>query len=198
MKTVLCMLLFVSANVAQAFVVSQNLHNDYITHLYSVTNAVIADDPISDGIKYWIPVRSNEWAEIVYKFDINSTIHNASLYTEIASFRSLSPGSESYLDVSPDGMNWYNLITNTLGNSFYVFDDSITPYVSGSDEIWIRAKLLSMNTHPTGQAFYSQFMRSWVDDSKLFLIIDVPEPSTWALCLLGFCCAYYFRFSRLL
>ena len=80
------------------------------------------------------------------------------------------PGAWAILDVSPDGDTWTNIVTlgpNQGGQSRPPFD--ISPYVEGSEEVWIRARLTGTKEWPDDGITFSQFLRTAVgDDANTF------------------------------
>lgn len=141
-----------------------NLHDDFTQYLKSQTGAGVFDDPVSQGVKYWIPTQAGEWGEVVYEFPVGFQIEKAELDTGIASFGVFDLGAEAHLDVSPDGTNWTTVMSRTSANNLpdnhYAYGPGdISSIVEGSESIFVRSRLLSTQTHWTGQSFYAQFMR---------------------------------------
>jgi serine/threonine protein kinase len=71
------------------------------------------------------------------------------------------PGAWAILDVSPDGETWTNIVTlgpNQGGFSRPPFD--ISPYVEGSKEVWVRARLTGTKEWPDDGITFSQFLRT--------------------------------------
>lgn len=168
---------------AETFSAEMSFDGDYQTFLHNTVNAVVGVDS-SFGVTFWRPSSAGVNAEVVYRFPVGFEIREATLYAEIASFGQFDPSATAYLDISTDGVNWTELINRTILNnqasSFLAVDGSITPYVQGADEVWIRSRL-----YAAGGGIFAQFMRTIPNAEEFRGIrlhtIAVPEPTTLTL-----------------
>lgn len=171
---------------AQSFFTEMSFDGDYQTYLHNTTNAVVHSET---DVTYWKPSASSVDAEVVYRFPVGFEIAQAEIFAEIAAFGLFDASATAYLDISTDGTNWTELLNRTKDNnmpnaSFAAIDGSITPYVQGADEVWIRSRLYAERS-----SIYAQFMRT-VPDATQFRGIRlsataVPEPSALFIMLIG-------------
>lgn len=171
---------------ADAFLAEMSFEGDYQTYLHNTVNAVVHHET---SVTYWKPTTTGVNAEVVYRFPVGFEIREADLFAEIAAFGLFDDTATAYLDISTDGSNWTELINRTKDNnmpnaSFASVDGSITPYVQGADEVWIRSRLYAERG-----SIYAQFMRT-VPNAAQFRGIRlhataVPEPSSLSVLVLG-------------
>jgi len=169
---------------AQSFHAEMTFDGDYQTYLHSTASAVVHSET---NISYWKPSATSVDAEVVYRFPVGFEIGEADLFAEIAAFGLFDSSATAYLDISTDGANWTELLNRTENNnmpnaSFAAIDGSITPYVQGADEVWIRSRLYAEQS-----SIYAQFMRTLPNATQFRGIrlsaTAIPEPSTF--CMIG-------------
>ena len=151
-----------------------------VGYLSAVSNAQLSMENFGQDAHYWSPTFVGIEGQVVYDFPTPFPVASASVYARTTVF---FPSASALVDVSPNGLDWTNI--GGGGNPSIVDVGSI---VSGSQDIFVRARLLS-NTSPQ---IISQFLRSLApgQDSQPIFVLDasnvVPEPSTLALSAFGF------------
>lgn len=125
------------------------------------------------------PTAIGEEGTIVMKFPVDFPIRAASLSASVSVWTTgdpfpYDPGAWAFLEVSPDGENWTNLITrgpnqNTLQRP--PFD--ILPIVEDSQEVWVRARLTGTKEWPDDGITFSQFLRTEVGDPSIKFQLDL-------------------------
>ena len=119
---------------------------------------------------------------IVMRFPVDFPIHAASLAAVADVWTTgdpfpYDPGAWAFLDVSPDGETWTNLITRGPNRGFDrrpPFD--ILPAVEGSQEVWVRAKLTGTKEWPEDGITFAQFLRTQVGDPLKVFRLDLTGP----------------------
>lgn len=202
MRASACLILFsVTGAMASAaeFDVSFNLRDDHQQYLDSFSDAVVWHESIIPGTIYWRPEHEDVWGEIVYRFPFGQPIRDAELRANLACFcggggePNFDSGAQAHLDVSTDGTAWTTIVSLTQGNGGLSssFGGDITPIVAGSDEAFVRARLLGTRSHFSEGPIYAQFVRTARSDvaggRPQFVLTGttVPEPATSIYLLLA-------------
>ena len=144
---------------ADEFVDNFDMFGNYNQFLYSTTNAHVLHEHWGSGwhVDYWAPTASNQWAEIVYKYDLDFTIWTATVYGAFAMFRHHNPTTEGHLDVSSDGINWTTVeVGNQIPRQITPID--ISDVLRGSTTAYVRAMLYQEG--PIGRTAQAQFLRT--------------------------------------
>lgn len=159
---------------ASLFVHNFDMHGDYQQYLYSTTNAfVLNEGQAGNPTVYWSPTQANGWGEIIYKYDLPFSVTQASIY---ASILAISANSQTYLDVSPDGVDWETVESGYVHPPLTPVD--ISGILEGSSTAFVRARLLS---DFVGGYSYAQFLRTYEDSihmaPNIYEFRAVPEPT---------------------
>jgi len=181
------------ADAATTFSHHFNLYGNWSQYLYSSTNAAVYAEQAAGSATFWRPTQLNVPGEVIYRFQLPNTISSATLAASIAVWTTgdafpYDPGAYAYLDVGSDGSTWHNLdgrYANHGGGSYGPYD--ITSYVGGTQEVWVRARLMGTVAWPVDGPIFSQFLRTYPGASPDIFALDatmVPEPST-AVLLIG-------------
>lgn len=166
-----------------------------------------------DSVRYWQPASPNRFAEIVYKVNTPSAIETATLKADLWGYQYFDRGALAYLDVSTDFSNWNQIAEAGPGGPFpgpeYHNDETfdISPYVQGSDEVYVRARLYTTRSSSSGSYGVSQWLRTHTGlETPTFEFRSthsgnaVPEPTTWGiwtlLSVVGFACCRKRRLVR--
>jgi hypothetical protein len=194
---VLSMLLVTSsmlAHVSQAALVYTthfDLGESFGQNPFSVENAFLRIESFGPNVRYWQPSQANVTGIVTYKLDVPFPIETAELSTGITAYTvgsdaNFDSGAATYLDVSPDNLNWTNIASQTPTNA--VFSGIAGPWdisslVAGSDVVYFRARMF-MTTNYSGFGT-SQFIRSVPPAGPTLTATSatstVPEPCTWAI-----------------
>jgi hypothetical protein len=176
----------------------------------SVTNAYIRHEAFAPQIQYWEPATPNAWSDVVYQFNVPFTIATASMYMSITAYTSgdisganFDNNAQVFLDVSPDGTSWTNVLAAYPGHAagydtftnFPNHDGDISSIVAGSNEVFVRARQFMTVDYSSFNA--SQFLRSAAGQTPFYVsAIGVPEPSSLALAAFGFAGLLALRWRR--
>ncbi|MBN2477355.1 MAG: PEP-CTERM sorting domain-containing protein [Pirellulales bacterium] len=173
---------------AAIFVDNFDLYGDYTQYLDSTDNARVYTEGYwpAGPTHYWAPISRSDWGEVVYKYDLPFSIESASIDASILALTWHDSTAEGYLDVSPNGVDWTQVLTAGL-NSF-IDPIDVTSYLAGSDTAYIRARLRSRNS-PIGAQFLRttpnpnnpQTQAPEVYEFRAEGANVVPEPSTFVI-----------------
>ena len=205
MKKILVVAVFLmgfcaSSNAAQVYNQQFGLDatNAFGANPASVTNAYIRHETFAPLIQYWQPATPNAWSEVIYQFNVPFTIQTASMEMSIGAYTIGNPAAnfdnnaQSYLDVSPDGINWTNIAGAYPGHAVGYdsladtpnHDGDISSIVAGSNEVFVRARQFMTVDYSGFNA--SQFLRSPAGNTGYYVsAVGVPEPSSFVLFGLG-------------
>ena len=167
---------------------------DYVVGQNNIQRTSENGNP-SSGVSYWNPINNGENATLTFKFAFTQPTKSIYLNTYIGAynFGGSYYGSDS-LWASTDGANWVNLASPpTPSYPGYPYgagtnyDSYLPPFLIGSHEIWIQARLNTSSWN-----IMAQFCRqdtSWATNQIFALsgttVESIPEPSTYALFGIG-------------
>ncbi|MGC3961153.1 MAG: hypothetical protein QM813_25460 [Verrucomicrobiota bacterium] len=115
---------------------------------FRVQNAFLRTEPFGTPVRYWQPSAANVWGEVVYRFDLGFAAQTATTFMSVSAYTSgadvnFDNGAEAYVDISTDDVHYTNLLGKFPGNGGGAAGPGdISSFVSGSDVIFIRARLL--------------------------------------------------------
>lgn len=168
-----------------------NLYGNWSQYLQSAVNAEVYSERQAGSATFWRPTVQNTVGVITYRFPLPNSVNTATLAASMAVWTTgdvfaYDPGAQAYLDVSKDGATWHNLdgrYANQGGGSYGPYD--ISPYVAGSNEIWVKARITGTRSWYSDGLIFSQFLRTSLgsgDDVFSLQATLVPELSTPILC----------------
>jgi serine/threonine protein kinase len=131
------------------------------------------------------PTELGEEGTIVMKFAVDFPVHAASLIAPVDVWTTgdpfpYDPGAWAFVDVSPDGENWTNVTTRGPNRNDHQRSSlDILPVVEGSQEVWVRSRLIGTKEWPGDAIIFSQFLRTEVGDPSIRFQLKLtgPQPS---------------------
>jgi hypothetical protein len=164
---------------AQSFSRHFNLYEDWWEYLYVAIDAEVYSEAYAGSATFWRPTQVDVPATIIYRFPFDRQIAQAQLAASMAVWTlgdefPYDPGAYAYLDVSPDGIVWWNVdgrYAYNGGGSYGPYD--ITPAVQGADQLWVRATLLGTVAWPGDGPIFAQFLRTAPGSDSSVFALDV-------------------------
>ena len=155
-----------------------NLNDQWDQYLDSYTNAEVYSEIYAGNSKFWRPTSAGVEGLIVYKFSFDKEISEAKLHAQLYAWTdgadvSFDSSARAFLECSIDGINWELVNESTPPNASEVFPVvDISSIVSGHNDLYLRARLLSSRSWGSDGLIFSQFLRTNPNNMKSF-VLDV-------------------------
>ena len=170
------------------FTYAFNLYDQWDEYLLSSYQAEVYSEVSAGNATYWRPLVPNSEGSIIYKFDFPKNISSAKVRANLYAWTegadvNFDSSARAYLEASRDGLNWNLISESTPPNAREVEDIvDISEIVSGSKEIFIRARLIGSRSWFNDGLIFSQFLRSHPSGKESFAINvsltpETPSPS---------------------
>lgn len=175
------------------FTYAFNLYDQWDEYLLSNYQAEVYSEVSAGSATFWRPLVANSEGLIIYKFDFQKNIFSAKVKANLKAWTegadvNFDSSARAYLEASGNGLNWSLISESTPPNAEEVENIvDISEIVSGSNEIYIRARLIGSRSWGSDDLIFSQFLRTDPSGKESFAINVslVPEPSSYALLLGG-------------
>jgi serine/threonine protein kinase len=132
---------------------------------------------------FFRPTELNREGTVVLRFLAPFEVRAATLSASIAVWTTgdpfpYDPGARAALDVSPDGQRWTTLdIREANHGGFGGGPFEIDDVVSGSREVWVRARLTATRVWPEDGPIFAQFLRTKPGQEKPAFQLRITGPS---------------------
>lgn len=150
-------------------------------YLVSATNVITWNDPREElRVNYWGPEKNDVEGVLVYRFRFPGRAARIALQADIGcwDFQKHHTGfgrGVSAVEVSPDGVTWITLQDDIRDRRWGVnckLRGNLPPAVLGTNELWLRVRLLTEHAEPRAGYTVAQFCRAVPAEGRTVFAIE--------------------------